>query len=315
MPTRKIIFYLAPHFSMMSLLSLTEVLRKANEVSGEPLYAYSFVSKATSTEAVNGMTVTTETDLPRDSKLTAAIVCASYDYHEGYCEPLAQWLRWLDRHNVALGAADTGIFIVARSGVRWTGPLCTHWLTRPALQEEYPDAEISTRFFEYSPKRFSCSGATAGLDLMLHVVGQHHGEAFAARVGSHLVFGGTTDRSQRQQSPLADYFSRVEDGSLTRVLQLMEQTSGQKRSIPDLADAVGLSQSQMNRLFKKLLCVTPARVYQICRLRRAHALIKSTTLSIEIIAFECGFASRSQFTDAFKNEFGISPSAVRGGYR
>ncbi len=81
------------------------------------------------------------------------------------------------------------------------------------------------------------------------------------------------------------------------------------------AEAVGMSQSQLNRLCKRLLGETPVRIYQISRLRRAHALLKSTILSIEVIAFECGFASRSQFTSAFKTEFGKAPSTVRGGYR
>ncbi|WP_185970235.1 MULTISPECIES: helix-turn-helix domain-containing protein [unclassified Mesorhizobium] len=300
---------------MMSVLSLTEVLRKANEVSGNQLYSYEFVSESASVEAINGMAVATRTDLPRDPTLAAVIVCASYQYHRAYTERLAQWLRWLDRHDVALGAADTGIFLVTRAGVHWNGPLCCHWLTRPALQEEYPEAEISNRFFEYKPKRFSCAGATAGLDLMLHMVGEHHGKGFAARVGSHLIFGTDMHRSESQQSPLADYTSRVDDRSLLRVLQMMEQSGGPKRAIPALANVVGLSHSQLNRLFKRLLGETPARIYQISRLRRAHALMKSTTLSVEIVAYECGFASRSQFTGAFKAEFGIAPSAIRGGYR
>ena len=315
MTTRNFLFYLAPQFSMMSLLPLTEVLRKANEVSGEELYTYDFASECESVEAVNGMAVKARTTLPRDRTLEAVVVCASYQYDKAYNEPLAQWLRWLDLHGVALGATDTGIFPVVRAGVQWREPYCVHWLTRPALREAFPDIEISERFFEYSPGRFSCVGATAGLDLMLHIVGQHHGEGFAARVGSHLIFGGDSDRSASQQSPLADFVSRVADQSILRILQMMETSSGPKRSLSYMAAAVGLSPPQMNRQFKRHLGETPVRVYQICRLRRAHAMIKSTTLSVEIIAYECGFASRSQFSKAFKAEFGETPSDVRGGYR
>ncbi|MCP4387603.1 MAG: helix-turn-helix domain-containing protein [Gammaproteobacteria bacterium] len=315
MIARNITFYLAPQFSMVSLLPLTEVLRKANEISGETLYSCHFVSEFATVEAVNGMAVSTATDLPRDSKLAAVIVCASYRYHDAYSLRLAHWLRWLDAHEVALGAADTGIFLCKRAKVRWSAPLCTHWPTRPALQEEWPNAEISDRFFEYTPHRFSSAGATSGLDMMLHLVGEHHGKGFAARVGSHLIFGGKTDRSENQLSPLADYSSRINDPSLQRILQLMEQSSRPKQQVHVFAEAVGMSQSQLNRLCKRLLGETPVRIYQISRLRRAHALLKSTILSIEVIAFECGFASRSQFTSAFKTEFSKAPSTVRGGYR
>ena len=300
---------------MMSVLPLTEVLRKANEVSGDDLYSYEFVSICDKVEAVNGMSVTASTVLPRDRSIAAVIVCASYHYDKAYNEKLAKWLRWLGRNGVPLGATDTGIFLIARAGVHWPEPYCAHWLTRPALQENYPDIEISKRLFEYTDKRFSCAGATAGFDMMLHIVGQHYGEGFSARVASHLIYGSDPVHSESRQSLLADYASRVTDISIQRIIQMMEQSSGPKHTIPAMAQAVGLSQSQLNRLFKRMLGDTPARVYQICRLRRAHAMIKSTTLSIEIIAYECGFASRSQFSAAFKAEFSEAPSAMRGGYR
>ncbi len=66
------------------------------------------------------------------------------------------------------------------------------------------------------------------------------------------------------------------------------------------------------RQVKTRFSLTPARVYQIARLRKAQGMIRSLSLSIEAVAEQCGFASRSQFTAAFKAEFGMSPSAVRG---
>ncbi|WP_343082367.1 GlxA family transcriptional regulator [Ostreiculturibacter nitratireducens] len=314
MGARRYIFYLAPKFSMMSVLSLTEPLRQANEISGQQLYNYHFVSNAVTCDAVNGMSVATETELPLDHKLAGVIVCASYQYDKAYNEKLGHWLRWLDRHSVQIGVTDAGIFPAARSGISWTEPMCVHWLSRPALRELYPQRTISERLYEYAPNRFSCAGATAGLDLMQHIIGLHHGDGFAARVASHLMFGGGVTRERTAQSPLADYASLTTDQQVRRVLQLMEQTSGHRQNIPAMAESVGLSQSQLNRRFKRLFGQTVAHVYQACRLRRAHSLLKSCNLSVEVIAFECGFSSRSQFTSAFKSEFGEPPSAVRGGW-
>ncbi len=314
MITSRFVFYLAPQFSMMSLLPLTESLRKANEISGRDLYDYSFVSEREMTAAVNGMTIATSPEFPRDRDLAAVVICASYRYEEASSDQLTNWLRWLDRHGVPIGVTDTGIFLALRAGIRWDAPMCTHWLTRPALQEIAPDAKVSDRYFEYTPQRFSCAGATAGLDLMQHMIGLDHGAGFAARVGSHLIFGGDAHRSEWNQSPLADYSAAVADHKVRRVLQMMEQAAGRKDSVGQMAEAVGLSQSQLNRRFKQQFKQSPAHVYQVCRLRRAHALLKSSSLSVEVVAYECGFASRSQFTEAFKAEFGATPSATRGGY-
>jgi AraC family carnitine catabolism transcriptional activator len=288
-------------------------LRKANEIAESQLYNYTFVSELASVEAINGMSVSAAVELPCDQTLSAAVVCASYQYSEGYCERLGGWLRWLDRHGVPLGAVDTGIFLAIRAGVRWDTPLCSHWLTRAALREEFPDAQISDRLYEYRPHRFSCAGSAAGLDLMLHIISERHGRDFAARVGSHLIFGDRPE-TESLQSPLVDFISRIQHLSLRKVLRMMELSRGPKLSIPAMASAAGLSHSQLDRLFQSHVRQTPARVYQISRLRKAQAIIRSTALPIETIAYECGFASRSQFSAAFKAEFGHTPRTVRGEY-
>lgn len=308
---RRILFYLAPQFSMMSLLPLTEVLRKANEVAETVLYDYSFVSAGESAEAVNGMAVATSAELPRDRSLAAVVLCSSYQYDDAAAEPLGQWVRWLDRHGVPLGVTDTAAFLIKRARVSWPPPICTHWLTRHAFAAEFPDSPISSRFFEYTPTRFSCGGATAGLDLMLHVVAEHHGQDFSTRVGSHLFYGGARERRDSHQSLLAEFAPRVENPVVLAVLKAMDETNGAKRPISDLAAEVKLSQSQLERLFKRFMHATPARIYQIVRLRKAHSLIRSTRLPIEIIADQCGFASRSQFSAAYKAQFGVAPGALR----
>jgi AraC family carnitine catabolism transcriptional activator len=314
MSARKFIFFLAPQFSMMSLLPLTEVLRKANELAEQPLYAYEFAATTEEVLAVNGMPISTRSDLPRDRSLAGAIVCASYQYQSAGAPALQNWLRWLARHGVPIGATDTGAFLVAQAGIQWEPPLCVHWLSRPAFQEAHPAVRTSDRLFEYTPARFSCVGAIAGLDLMLHILAQHHGPDFAARVGSHLVFGSRDGRSLSHQTNLAEFFSLARDPALEKVLLAMERSSGPRRTIPDLAAEAGLSQAQLTRLFKRTLSATPARVYQISRLRRAQTMIRSSALPIEAIAEECGFASRSQFTAAYKAEFGLAPSAARGSW-
>lgn len=314
MSPRKFLFFLAPQFSMMSLLPLTEVLRKANELAEKPLYSCEFISTTERVEAVNGMSLSTKQGLPRDRTLSAAVVCASYQYQLDDVKPLQSWLRWLARHGVPIGVTDTGAFLVTQAGLQWDPPICVHWLSRPAFKEAYPEVETSGRLFEYSPARFSCVGATAGLDLMLHIVAVHHGRKFAARVGSHLVFGSRDDRNLSHQTNLAEFFSQANHPTLEKVLLAMEQSSGPKRPIPELAAEAGMTQARLNRLFNRVLSATPARVYQISRLRRAQSLIRSTALPIEAIAEECGFASRSQFTAAYKSEFGLPPSAVRGSW-
>ncbi len=312
MALRNYLIYLAPQFSMMSLLPLTEVLRKANELSDTLLYSYEFVSAGPEVKAVNGMSIKTRAQLLKNDACTGVIVCASYQLQIRNDKSLHGWLRWNARHGVPIGVTDTGAFIAAQAGLDWNVPICVHWQSRAAFHERHPDMATSEKLFEYTPQRFSCIGAAAGLDLMLHILAEHHGPDFAAQVGSHLVFGHQNDRMLSRKSNLAEFIGQVTDPRLEHVLLAMEQSSGPRRSMPEFAAEAGLTVGQLNRLFKKHFSKTPARVFQLSRLRRAQGLIRTTAMPIEAIAEACGFASRSQFAHSYKAEFGLSPGQVRG---
>lgn len=76
-----------------------------------------------------------------------------------------------------------------------------------------------------------------------------------------------------------------------------------------LADQAGLSFRHLTRIFVQQ-CGEPPHVFVLrARLEGARAIIdKDPTTLIKSIAFECGFASPSHFTSAFKKNLGISPS-------
>ncbi len=314
MTMRNYIVYLAPQFSMMSLLPLTEVLRKANELSEVPLYSYEFVSAGSRVKAVNGMSSKTGNHLPKDQDNAGVIVCASYQFRSENDKSLLGWLRWNARHGVPIGVTDTGAFVIAKAGLSWTVPICVHWLSRSAFHESYPEMSTSENLFEYAPQRFSWIGAAAGLDLTLHVVATHHGSDFATQVGGHLVFGHQSDQTLSRKSNLAEFIGQVTDPQLEHILVAMEQSRGPRRKVSDFAVEAGLTAGQLNRLFKKHFSTTPAREYQLSRLRRAQGLVRTIGMPIEAVAEECGFASRSQFSRAYRTEFGLPPSRARGSW-
>lgn len=85
--------------------------------------------------------------------------------------------------------------------------------------------------------------------------------------------------------------------------------------LPDLAEAVGSNTAYVSRAinstgknFKTLLM--ERRVREACRLLDDPAY--KDNFSIEGIARQSGFKSRSTFSTAFKNVVGLSPSEYRG---
>lgn len=83
---------------------------------------------------------------------------------------------------------------------------------------------------------------------------------------------------------------------------------------PDLAGAArraGISQPQLNRLFRCAYGTSPARWLEERRLERAGVMLASSPLAVQDIALAAGFADPFYFSARFRRRTGLSPSAWR----
>ncbi len=306
---RTFLFYLAPRFSMMSLMSMTEPLRAANEIARHTLYKCRYISQTGSVYAVNGMSVVVEKDLPYTPGHDAIIVCASYDPQAAMSLQVSKWLRWHDAHGTTLGAADTGAFILADAGLLHGHRVTLHWMSLDAFRERYPQIEVTSNLFELSALRYTCAGATAGMDFMLEIIKRHHGAFFASQVANQFIRGPIRIEEYQTASGAVRFGTR--DKVVNAVVQQMEANCENPVPIHHLANRAGISLRRLQRLFKLHLQSTPVRFYQKCRLRHARRLLHQTSLQVGEIALASGFASRTQFSRAYKTTFGHAPAHER----
>jgi AraC family transcriptional regulator of adaptative response / DNA-3-methyladenine glycosylase II len=82
-------------------------------------------------------------------------------------------------------------------------------------------------------------------------------------------------------------------------------------SIETLAADIGLSSRQLRRIVLDHYGVTPIEVAQTHRLLFAKKLLQETDLSMTQLAFASGFRSLRRFNAAFRDRYGLSPSALR----
>lgn len=85
-----------------------------------------------------------------------------------------------------------------------------------------------------------------------------------------------------------------------------------KVRIDALAALVGLSVSQFDRTFRKLLGMTPSQYVVRVRINAARSLLSQTGRPVGEVAAECGFYDQSQLARLFKRATGMSPSGYRG---
>ncbi len=80
---------------------------------------------------------------------------------------------------------------------------------------------------------------------------------------------------------------------------------------PGLADRLGYSVRQLERLLAAEVGAGPLALARAQRAQTARVLIETTALTMAEVAFAAGFTSIRQFNDTVRGVFGVPPSALR----
>ncbi len=304
-------FFLVPRFSMMAFTSAVEPLRAANRLSGRSLYSWRLISTdGAAVAASNGITVLPHAGVAEVEHCATVAVCAGIEAGEFDDRRSLAWLRRLAKRGTVIGAISTGTWVLAKAGLL-QGHRCTiHWEELPSLAEAHPELDLTANLFEIDTSRFTCSGGTAALDLMLHMIGLRHGHDLATAVSEQFIHTSLRDAHDAQRMTLRQRL-RISNPKLLAAVALMESRLEESLSPDELAKFVGLSRRQLERLFKDYLGRTPSRYYLDLRLDRARRLLTHTSLSIMEVAVACGFISAAHFSRSFAARFGYPPRAVR----
>ena len=82
-------------------------------------------------------------------------------------------------------------------------------------------------------------------------------------------------------------------------------------TIQQIAIELGISYSNLRKLFKEYTGIAPAMYQQDLRLQRAKELLATTNISIKEIAYKLNFDSPDYFSSKFKIKTGVKPSDFR----
>ena len=110
------------------------------------------------------------------------------------------------------------------------------------------------------------------------------------------------------------WLSDLQDPNLVLALDLILEHPDAVHTVDSLADAAIMSRSVFAERFREAFGCTPMRFLHDVRLRLAAELLgQRRGLSIDQVANRVGFRSRSHFSQAFKDRFGMAPAAFREG--
>ena len=159
-------------------------------------------------------------------------------------------------------------------------------------------------------KIITASGGTAAADLMLHLISKDHGAELATEVADQMVYNAVREGSAAQRVSLQSRHG-MRNVHLMRAIAIMDETIEDPITPSQIAERLGISTRQLERLFGRYLNSTPKHYFMEKRLLRAQNLLVQTEQSITEIAMACGFQSTSHFSKVFRGHFGKSPLSHR----
>lgn len=315
---RSIVFFLVPDFTLIAFSTAIEPLRVANRMLGYDAYKWRLASNdGKPVKASCGVEIAVQTSLDEERRLmggqdrpSMVIVCSGMNVERYANKSAFAWLREEYNRGVALGGLCTGAHILAAAGLLSNKRCAIHWENLPGFSEAFPKANVFADLFEIDQNIHTCAGGTASLDMMIKLIGDDFDEILVNRVCEQVLTDRVRSPTDRQRLPLRARLG-VQNAKVLSIIELMEQHLSEPLSLLDIADGVGLSRRQIERLFQQEMGRSPARYYLEIRLDRARHLLIQSSLPVVEVAVACGFVSASHFSKCYREFYARSPQQER----
>ncbi|AHD09570.1 GlxA family transcriptional regulator [Phaeobacter gallaeciensis] len=310
--TRRYAFVLLDSFSMLSFASALECLRIANRMMGREVYTWTLLAEGGRTVSCSaGTSFQVDDDLVELQRDDTILLCSGISVQEATTKKLLSWLRREARKGLKIGGLCTASYSLARAGLLDGKRATIHWENADSFNEEFDEVELTKSVFVIDGNRMSTAGGTSSIDLMLKLIASDHGEDIANSVADQLIYSSIRTDQDTQRLSIPTRIG-VRHPKLSMVIQMMEANIEEPISPSILAQNVGMSTRQLERLFRRYLNRSPKRYYMELRLQKARNLLMQTDMSVINVALACGFASPSHFSKCYRAHYDTTPYRERG---
>ena len=309
--TFRVGFLLIDGFSLLTYSSAIEPLRAANELAERSVYEiWNIPAQGARARASCGALIPANAHVGERVGFDLVLVVASHDTADAKQPRLLDWLRQLARRQVIVGGLAAGPLMLARAGLLQNCSMTLHWMFRDTLMETRPELSIVRNLFVIDRDRVTCTGGTAPVDLMHAMISAQHGNAFANQVSDWVSHGEVRAADAPQRTGRESRY-RTNNAEVLRVIELMENHLSDPLDLSQLSLMAGISERQLNRLFKQHLKFGTMEFYRRLRLQQSPLLLKQSSLSIAHIGTVTGFVNSAHFSRSFKQLFNQTPSETR----
>ncbi|GGT31475.1 GlxA family transcriptional regulator [Streptomyces purpureus] len=208
----------------------------------------------------------------------------------------------------------TGAFALAAAGLLDGRRATAHWQHTAQLAARYPKVIVDDSvLYTDEDNVLTSAGATAALDLCLHLVRRDLGASVANQLARSMVVPAHRTGGQAQfiEAPLPP----SDDDSLGPVLQWATEHLDEPLTVEELARRARLSTRTFHRRLHEATGTTPLQWLLQQRVARAQALLESTDLPVERIGGLSGLGTAANLRHHFTRSVGVSPTHYRQSFR
>ncbi len=252
-------------------------------------------------------------DLRRVEQADTVVVPGIYDPGRVVDESILIAIRIAWAAGARLVSICSGAFVLAQTGLLDGRRATTHWRGAADFARRFPAVQIDpTVLFVDEGPIITSAGASAGMDMCLHLIARDHGQAVAAHSARLAVAPLQRDGGQAQF--ICHDPPRTSD-SLAPLLDWMLTNLDKRLDVERLAARAVTSPRTFVRRFRQQTGTTPLQWILAARVHRAQERLEMGNESIEEIAKLSGFEASVTFRTRFQRIVGLSPAAYRRRFR
>jgi transcriptional regulator GlxA family with amidase domain len=218
--------------------------------------------------------------------------------------------RW-SGGGATLGAACTGTFLLAESGLLNGQRATTSWWLAPMFRQRFPRIVLDeSRMLVKSVRLITVGAALAHLELALSVV-RSVSPILAALAARYLL---VEPRASQAEFVIPDHLAHS-DPVVERFEGWARRRLASGFSLVEAARAVGTSERTLSRRLHRVLGKTPLSYFQDLRVERALHLLRTGTGSVDQIAPEIGYADGATLRTLLRRKLGRGVRELRSSAR
>jgi transcriptional regulator GlxA family with amidase domain len=220
------------------------------------------------------------------------------------------WLRQQHAQGAVVASMCTAAFMLAEAGMLSGIRATTHWAFADLFRRRYTEVCLEEHRILCEDNRvITCGGASAAMDLLLHLIRRFASLDLAHKCGKYLLVDNV--RSEQSVYAMCSLPKNHGDGDILRVQNWLEDHFHQPLLINDMAQRFGFGVRNFKRRFKEATGYTPLTYLQTLRLEKTKQLLESTRMTLESITYKVGYEDSNSFRRLFQQRVGLLPAAYR----